>query len=268
MPDRQRKAFIAELKTDEGGTGLTATVSTKTPDRDGDVIDPRLIDVANFLGNPICTWAHSYRDLPVGRWDGLRASDSALVGHVEWAPHGFARTVGELYTAGYLRAFSIGFLPLEAPQRNEHGGVDFGRIELLEIAAVPVPANPQALTIGRAKGLDLEQSALLMLGRRFDRELAASENADDPTGLFRAMGLEPGAERDEWVDVETAARMLRAAGHSVRQRNAAPAAGDRPLFDQLNNPDELTPEAFRALICDVIEPAIDAQIRKRLGRLD
>jgi hypothetical protein len=50
----------------------------------------------------------------------------------------------------FLNAVSVGFQPLGEPLRNEHGGMDYDAVELLEIACVPVPANLEALVIARS----------------------------------------------------------------------------------------------------------------------
>ena len=59
----------------------------------------------------------------------------------------------EMYKQGFLNAFSIGFIPKEYTDRNNADGSTtrvFTKSELLEISAVPVPANPNALVLARA----------------------------------------------------------------------------------------------------------------------
>ncbi len=56
-----------------------------------------------------------------------------------------------------MKAVSVGFLPIEWSFNEERGGympMDFKRQELVEISAVPVPSNPDALSIARSKGID------------------------------------------------------------------------------------------------------------------
>jgi len=45
-----------------------------------------------------------------------------------------------------IMEFSVGFIPVEY-EPNEHGGLTYKRQELLEISAVTVPANPEALML-------------------------------------------------------------------------------------------------------------------------
>jgi hypothetical protein len=58
-------------------------------------------------------------------------------------PDGFK--VHQLVEAGFLRAVSVGFRPLEYTYNAEREGYDFKRAELLEVSVVPVPANQEAL---------------------------------------------------------------------------------------------------------------------------
>ena len=69
---------------------------------------------------------------------------------------GFAETaLGEeywqLYKDKHMRAFSIGFIPLEWKDERDQQQGDirtYTNIELLEISAVPVPSNRRALAQG------------------------------------------------------------------------------------------------------------------------
>lgn len=89
----------------------------------------------------------------------------ALVQKVEFADaatYPFADTVFNLYKGGFLRAVSVGFMPLEHPrairdENNDHvTGWEFTNQELLELSAVPVPANPEAVARAVSKGFGTE----------------------------------------------------------------------------------------------------------------
>ncbi|HWQ90753.1 MAG TPA: HK97 family phage prohead protease, partial [Clostridia bacterium] len=66
-----------------------------------------------------------------------------------------------LYKGGFLNAVSVGFVPI----RWENGGEDSGfrrkyvEQELLEVSAVAIPANPEALALGLKAGA-VQQSDL------------------------------------------------------------------------------------------------------------
>jgi phage head maturation protease len=81
-------------------------------------------------------------------------ANERLMGDVQFPPEGvypFADTIHRLVEQGYVRACSVGFLPIEWEfSENRRGGIDFHRQELLELSLTPVPANAHALI--EAKG--------------------------------------------------------------------------------------------------------------------
>jgi HK97 family phage prohead protease len=134
---------------------IEVIASTGDVDRQNDRINPRGIRFENYLRNPTVLWAHNYSTLPVGRTLSLRASDRDLRATIQFAPHDFAQQVYQSYRGEFLSGISIGFRPLSDPKPNEFGGYDYGETELLEISAVPIPANQEALVIARSMaGLD------------------------------------------------------------------------------------------------------------------
>jgi len=126
--------------------------STSDIDRDGEVIDVKGWDFKNFRKNPVVTYAHDYRALPVGRVPKIWITrDGKVKNTIEFPPpetYDFADTVERLVDTGYLRTVSVGFIPKEW---TDGDGTDksprktYTKQELLEIAIVPVPSNPDAL---------------------------------------------------------------------------------------------------------------------------
>ena len=81
----------------------------------------------------------------------------ALRARLEFAPTEFAGQVERLYRQGYQKGVSVGFRPLRFEERRDpvNGaflGIRFLEQELLEISAVPVPANGGALLAEEAAG--------------------------------------------------------------------------------------------------------------------
>ena len=73
-----------------------------------------------------------------------------LLARLEFAPTEFASQVAALYRSGYQQGVSVGFRPLRYEERRDARtgaflGIRFLEQELLEVSAVPVPANRQAL---------------------------------------------------------------------------------------------------------------------------
>ena len=124
----------AEQEADPG-TPIRFTASTEGTKRDGK--DLKAVDwrLDNYLRNPVVLWAHDYtgRTLPIGRAS-VTVDKSSLLADVTFDQQDdFARTVESKYRRGYLSAVSVGW-----DERDE--GLD-----LLDISAVPVPGDPDAL---------------------------------------------------------------------------------------------------------------------------
>lgn len=146
-----RKFYIAEKgDVNEAERAVVARVSTIDRDRDGEIVDPKGIDITSYSKNPCLLWAHRYSDPPIGKAIWAKVDDNGLVCKFQFAKTQFADEIYQLYKEGYLRAFSIGFIPLDYDtQEKIHR-----KISILEVSAVPVPANENALVMeAYAKGI-------------------------------------------------------------------------------------------------------------------
>ena len=133
------KAFVADhVKQDEeADRTLVATISTGELDRYNDRIDPQGWDFAAYKQNPVVLFAHQYSALPVARALEIRTDGDRLVSRMKFTSqeeYPFGYTVYRLYLGHYLRAFSVGFRPLDF-HLNEVGGFNFTQQELLEFSA-------------------------------------------------------------------------------------------------------------------------------------
>ena len=134
---------------------LVFVASTGEVDRHGDTVAPEGWRLAGYRENPVVLWAHDYRQPAIGRADAVWSDGRALLARLEFAPTEFAGQVERLYRQGYQRGVSVGFRPLRFEERRDpvNGaflGIRFLEQELLEISAVPVPANGDALLTGDA----------------------------------------------------------------------------------------------------------------------
>ena len=147
-------------------TGMEFILSDATPDRFGDIIDPKGWKVDAFLKNPIALFNHN-ASFVIGRWKNIRVTDNDLRGDLELAPKGTSDRIDEirkLVEADILRAVSVGFQPLKSQSINEKdpfGGRMYLEHELVETSVVAVPANPNALSV--AKGLNISPTTLRMV---------------------------------------------------------------------------------------------------------
>jgi HK97 family phage prohead protease len=140
-----------------GSRVITFCFSDGSVDRMGDIIDPYGWDTSAFKKNPICLWAHDATSLPIGRVRRTYVSADRFMGDIEFASaetYPFADQIYRLVVDGFVKAVSVGFIPIEwdwADTKDRPTGIDFKRQELLEISVVPVPANANALVEARAR---------------------------------------------------------------------------------------------------------------------
>jgi phage head maturation protease len=148
------------LRIDPDNMVVRAVISTNTPDRAGDVMIPAgLRNADEFLRNPVVLWAHQRSLPPIGTCERLTIEPERIIAETKFAASSpFARDVFTLYAEGVLRGWSVGFVPVQVhpipPTRDKPtGGTCYPEWDLLEYSAVPVPENPQALTLAVRKGL-------------------------------------------------------------------------------------------------------------------
>jgi len=157
----------AAVEAEDASRRLRVTISTDARDRHGDILEPGGAQIAAFLKNPVVLWAHDYRSLPIGRCASLAREGGAIKAEIAFAPTPFAREVYDLYAKGFLRAWSVGFLPLTwevlEDEEGKFGGYHVRSWELIELSAVPVPANADALTDALCKGLVREPALVKTL---------------------------------------------------------------------------------------------------------
>ncbi len=143
LPSRERGL-------DKSADTLTFVASTGAVDRHGDTVAPEGWRLDAYRENPVVLWAHDYRRPAIGRAQSVWRDGAALLARLEFAGTEFAREVEGLYRQGYQQGVSVGFRPLRFEERRDARtgaflGIRFLEQELLEISAVPVPANRGAL---------------------------------------------------------------------------------------------------------------------------
>ena len=150
-----RPYFAPPLAVDAKSRTVTAVISTAAPDRAGDIVVPAgLRNTEEFLLNPVVLWARQRTLPPVGTCVSLDVQPNRVVAVTKFAAGvPLADDVFRLYEQGVLRGWSVGLLPHRTTPRPGRRGVRIDEWDLLEYSAVPVPENPQALTLAVEKGL-------------------------------------------------------------------------------------------------------------------
>lgn len=189
VPVEVREASGPETAT------LEFIASTATLDRYHEIIEPSGWRLEAYRKNPVFQNAHNYGDILFTLGKALVTEvrgvegGQALCQRIQFATevNPVARIAYGLYKGGFLNAVSVGFIPL----RWEDGGAlsagsapaprrRYLEQELLEVSAVAIPANPDALALGLRSGAivkaDLQDAAELL------RALVRTQQAALPEG--------------------------------------------------------------------------------------
>lgn len=159
------------LHIDSKRMRIRSVITTCEPDRAGDVVIPAgLRNRDDFMMNPVVLWAHNRTQFPpIGACEWIDVQPRRVVAETRFAQGvPFAEDIFHLYEQGVLRGWSIGFIPLKAtrlPAPNGRSGLWVAEWDLMEYSAVPIPENPQALTMAIQKGLVRDPSLCEWLSR-------------------------------------------------------------------------------------------------------
>ena len=141
---------------------LDFVVSDETLDRYNEVIVASGWKLHNYLRNPVFQNSHQYGDIiyTIGRAliteVRTMAGRQILFQRVEFATDAnpIAKIAYNLYKGKFLNAVSVGFIPLqwETGAPGNLWNRRYTEQELLEVSAVGIPANPNALALGLKAG--------------------------------------------------------------------------------------------------------------------
>ena len=166
------KATSADLKPGQ----ILHTISTDDIDRDYEVILPKGADFKWFKKNPVVIWGHNYYDNQnvIGGNVKLMRDEHSIKAITQFdLEMSKAEEIYGQYQRRFLRAWSVGFMETRGRRMPvDEGGAEnwppkAGQIwwviekwSMFEYSAVPVPANPAALTDATAKNFTVDGSVL------------------------------------------------------------------------------------------------------------
>lgn len=196
-----RYFFTSETKALEDERALIVRITTPTKDRAGDVVDPTGVKLDNYRKNPVVLFGHNYDDLPIARAEELSVDEEGITAKVVFPARGTyekADVVYALWKQGVGSAWSIGFIPdMDTAEELEGGGFKIKDWEMLEFSAVPIPANPDALTVMRSKGFSDEVIDEVTEGKADNEESEDEEETSDEVRSVEAVEVEDTSEGKE-----------------------------------------------------------------------
>lgn len=139
---------IKAASIDTKNLTLEVIGSKEVPDRHGDIVKINGIDASFWMKNPVVPFAHKYDALPVAMGVGIKFDGDEMIMKLQFTPedlYDFGYKVFKMFESGFLRAVSIGFIPVKMAWDDELKANIIEKSELLEVSVVPVPANQEAL---------------------------------------------------------------------------------------------------------------------------
>jgi len=153
---KNRAYSTIEIKSiDEDKRIIEGIASTPSVDRDRDVIDT---DGMEFKLPLPLLWQHR-ADMPIGTVEKAEITEKGLLIKCQIAPPEVDKQIEAVWRkikAGLVRGFSIGFRSISSAWNNDRRGVDYIKVEVLEVSAVTIPANADA-TITSIKSASLRE---------------------------------------------------------------------------------------------------------------
>lgn len=172
-----RKGITPEdTKFKESERSSVDYITTKTVDRDGEIVVPSGAVLDHYRKHPVVLFGHNYKELPIGKSLWIKSDDNGLISKTQYAKHRKADDIYQYRKDGFPMAKSIGFIPLEIVDEKDFESLDLKSLGLeesdlkgasrvyplwlmLEYSDVPIPSNPDALQLAISKGiLTLEEA--------------------------------------------------------------------------------------------------------------
>lgn len=181
-----RKTVNFDIKDiDETESSFWAVASDEGIDRDGDIISADAWDLKSFKKNPVVPLFHQYHVFPVAKASKIKVSEGKLMFKPIFAvnENPEAKIAFDLYKGGFMSAFSVGFMPAvdgwtDEERKDGRTGRNYTKVELLEISAVLVPSNPNALIEARSKGINVDMIDTIGDKDKTDKQEDKSEETE------------------------------------------------------------------------------------------
>jgi uncharacterized protein len=278
QPQTIRVAVPFQLKSLNDETRTIEFIgSTPTKDRYGDVIEQNW-ELGAFLNNPVVPWAHDYHQPPVAKALEVGYVNGNLSFKAQFATadeYAWADTIYKLYRGGYLRAFSVGFIPLEY-DGNWEDGYTFQKSELLEVSCVTVPANPEALVLAYKEGVISEDERKSMVGQAQKLIKTLTKDGDKPHSENVEVEALRKTLEDQIVQLKAATDALNELVALIKEANEEdekvdpedpeePAEPEQPASggtEDDEDEDDIDPDELKSVVGDAVKGALDYQLGK------
>lgn len=157
------------------------------------------MDLGRYEANPVVLWCHNRVMPPIARGAAGVEGDKLMIDITFDQGDSFATSVERKYRDGFLNAVSMTALPTDGAgnyARVSRGVVEHS--ELVEVSAVPVPLDAEALAVG-ARSMRLLGRELLDLSATALADYRRELSANDKRERLRNLLVEDYGGEDTWV---------------------------------------------------------------------
>lgn len=271
------------------------TISTIDEDREGDVLVPEGVILANYLKNPVVLFGHDSRSLPIARAVNINVhAGKGIQADFKWLQNDpFADRVRNAFDQDVLNAASVGFIPNKWEPHGQRG-YRYTSWEMYEFSLVPIGANPNALRALKSFGLDspapvartnvllgeiltqLRSGVVLSHGNE-DRFLQASGILADVLSHINETDTDEHSEKAVLIEgnrITVSEAAIEAAIRQVVDAEIAKATGrvqDEPLLLARSHEQpviHISDQELAELIAQAMQHAISEGFNRVTGRID
>jgi len=150
----RRKVSLEAKAIDDDNFSMDFVITRRVVDRDSELVLPRSFEkhLQVYLDNPVVLFAHDHKIPAVAQMTAHKITDEEFSVTDQFAAKesDFSALLWRLYSKGFMRAVSVGFLPLKWSSRPQdkleaQQGRTFQLSEKLEHSLVNIPSNREAL---------------------------------------------------------------------------------------------------------------------------
>lgn len=179
LSSKEVNDIISNTKAAKDTGTFEMIISSEHVDRSGEIVMQDGIDKTYYLKNPIVLQFHDYWSMPIGVTDSLEVkminNIKCTVAKGRFAPTEDGQEARMLYEAKMLNTASIGFIPKVWGENNT-----ILESQLLEWSFVPVPCNPEAISMLNLDFEKLVKKGLIVKTEEIVEDVPTEEATDEP----------------------------------------------------------------------------------------
>lgn len=273
---KTNKVYSAEIKDiNADQRTLVAVISTSAKDRMDESVAHDGVNLKDYQKNPVVLWAHDYATPPIAKALWVKKDNNAqgLVSKMQFADTAFAKEIFSLYQGGFMKAFSIGFIPKQITRNYQQEGYDktkdpyitISKWDMLEYSAVPVPANPEALSLAMSKGLISKETMDILETKDLHEDVVSEFDNETQVIIHNDKTISTSSSPNQMDEFIAENNLL---NERIKKLELANSNLRVDLFRLLNIKKQLPSEISADDIYAKVQEIVSGEIRRAQGKVD